>query len=683
MPGRGGRRDGAADRRAARRPGARAGGRARGGQRWTGSRPRARTCRRSELRELRTLRLDGAVRGGPAGARRLGERRRAARRLRLRDRRRRALPRRLRALRRGRSRARCAARWPASSRSTTTRAARPSPTSRSSPCCRRSAATRSARCSASAPAPARGATAASCGRWRSTAPCAARPARSTSRRCTRGWREHIEKLNIEGASVLGDRLWLLQRGGGDGRGGRDRRRAVARAGDGLAAATTSASTRTSSPRCAPTTSARSTASPLTFSDATPVAQEVLVFTASAEGEGGAIRGSLVGTLDRGGQVRRLRTIDRRYKVEGVHATIDTGVMDFLFVCDQDDPDTPSPLLARGHARGRRARARRTEPAATPVRARRSRRRRAARPAHGSTPPETEAPPPPGPAATSPAGTATRPGHRTGPDRHGHEHLPAAHERTALRPRVQRLVVSREGVRPPRAQREQAVDQRELRGLGARRGARAQLVQQPPALLPVHGPPVVRVDEREGGQLVALVDVGHARAPSASARSGAAPPPPRGARSRRPPARSRPGTAGARTARGSSLHRGFVRLVRLDPVRRHLALAHRLLHVGDQPLRLERPGADERLEDRVLLDRVGRAARAQRRARRAPAPHRGRPLRRHPGQRAQAGPRVPGALRVVGGGDEQVARQARGALGVRRRGTGPRRSRSGSGRRRRR
>ena len=25
--------------------------------------------------------------------------------------------------------------------------------------------------------------------------------------------------------------------------------------------------------------------------------------------------------------------------------IDTGVMDFLFVCDQDDPDTPSPLLS--------------------------------------------------------------------------------------------------------------------------------------------------------------------------------------------------------------------------------------------------------------------------------------------------------------------------------------------------
>jgi hypothetical protein len=90
--------------------------------------------------------------------------------------------------------------------------------------------------------------------------------------------------------------------------------------------------------------------PVTFSDATPLGGELLVFTASAEGQGdsvaddGEILGSVVGTIDPGGEVRRMRTIDRRYKVEGVHATIDTGVMDFLFVCDQDDPEAASPLL---------------------------------------------------------------------------------------------------------------------------------------------------------------------------------------------------------------------------------------------------------------------------------------------------------------------------------------------------
>ena len=72
---------------------------------------------------------------------------------------------------------------------------------------------------------------------------------------------------------------------------------------------------------------------------------MLVFTASAEGDDGHIRGSVVGTLGLNGSVQRLRTIDRRWKVEGVHATIDTGVLDFTFVCDQDDPAEPAPLLS--------------------------------------------------------------------------------------------------------------------------------------------------------------------------------------------------------------------------------------------------------------------------------------------------------------------------------------------------
>jgi hypothetical protein len=155
--------------------------------------------------------------------------------------------------------------------------------------------------------------------------------------------EHIEQLNIEGASVLGERLLLLQRGGG-----KEHEAGIVAE---LSLDKVMESLRDDL-RIDPHELAALRAYdlgtldgvPVTFSDATPLAHELLVFTASAEGEGGAIRGSLVGTLDRDGQVQRLRTIDRRYKVEGVHATIDTGVMDFLFVCDQDDPDTPSPLL---------------------------------------------------------------------------------------------------------------------------------------------------------------------------------------------------------------------------------------------------------------------------------------------------------------------------------------------------
>jgi hypothetical protein len=155
--------------------------------------------------------------------------------------------------------------------------------------------------------------------------------------------ERIDRLNIEGASVLGDRLWLLQRGGADRAAGIVAELSLAHVMDSLQRDLRIDAHELAGLRAYDLGTLQGV--PLTFSDATPVADELLVFTASAEAEDGGIRGSVVGTLDRGGEVRRLRTIDRRFKVEGVHASIDTGVVDFLFVCDQDDPDTPSPLLA--------------------------------------------------------------------------------------------------------------------------------------------------------------------------------------------------------------------------------------------------------------------------------------------------------------------------------------------------
>ncbi len=161
--------------------------------------------------------------------------------------------------------------------------------------------------------------------------------------------ERIQGLNIEGACVMRDRLWLLHRGN---RG--SRKNMVAE----LSLERVMASV-TGDRALAPDELeglrayelSELDAVQLTFSDATPLGGELLAFTASAEGKqegtapGGAIRGSVVGTIDLEGEVRRLRTIDRRYKVEGIHASLDTGVMDLLFVCDQDDPGTPSPLLS--------------------------------------------------------------------------------------------------------------------------------------------------------------------------------------------------------------------------------------------------------------------------------------------------------------------------------------------------
>jgi hypothetical protein len=153
----------------------------------------------------------------------------------------------------------------------------------------------------------------------------------------------VEHLNVEGACVMGDRLWLLHRGNHD-----ETTNVVAE----LELAELGTSLRGDREIDAHELAALRSYDlgemdgvRLTFSDATPLDDRVLVFTASAEAEDGKIRGSVVGTLDLGGDVQRLRTIDRRYKVEGVHAAIDTGVMDLVFVCDQDEPDEPSPLLS--------------------------------------------------------------------------------------------------------------------------------------------------------------------------------------------------------------------------------------------------------------------------------------------------------------------------------------------------
>jgi hypothetical protein len=155
-------------------------------------------------------------------------------------------------------------------------------------------------------------------------------------------RGEIDKLNVEGAAVLGDRFWLFHRGNEDGR------NVVAE----LALAEVMESlTGDRSIEPGELRAIRSYelgvlgGTALCFSDATPLSDDEVVFTASAEDSNGEIHGSVVGTIAASGRVRRLRKIDERWKVEGVHASIDTGVIDFVFVCDQDSDEEPSPLLS--------------------------------------------------------------------------------------------------------------------------------------------------------------------------------------------------------------------------------------------------------------------------------------------------------------------------------------------------
>jgi hypothetical protein len=160
-------------------------------------------------------------------------------------------------------------------------------------------------------------------------------------------RERLDALNVEGAAVMGDELWLLQRGNSEH-------------GENVVIALSCAEILESLEKdhtLAADEFERLLAfdlgelhgAALTFSDASALGRDLLVFTASAEDSSGttangAILGSVVGTIGLDGEVRRLRTIDRKHKVEGVHAVLDTGVITMTFVCDQDDPQEASPLL---------------------------------------------------------------------------------------------------------------------------------------------------------------------------------------------------------------------------------------------------------------------------------------------------------------------------------------------------
>ena len=288
-------------------------------------------------------------------------------------------------------------------------------------------------------------------------------------------------------------------------------------------------------------------------------------------------------------------------------------------------------------------------------------------------------------AQSPSGSASR-SRSSPPSRIGNATATARRAGTRPRRARRRAACSApvERLRPPRAECEQRVDQPQLaRVARARQGAVAQLAEQRGAAVPVDRPAVVGVDERERLQLVALVEVGHAR--HGELERGLAQPvqladdrEPLGERlerrAERPVVVERP-----RVRR----HARLVLRVRRHPARRALGLAHRLLQVPRQPLGLQRPGAGERLEDQVLLDRVGHPVLAQRRAQLAPRAHARDPLvgsSASAPSRARTSPErfVSWVWRARAGCAGSGARAPRC-----RRGTSRRRSRSGSGRRRRR
>lgn len=152
--------------------------------------------------------------------------------------------------------------------------------------------------------------------------------------------------NLEGAAVLGDHLYLLNRGAGvngvDALVDLDLQRALA----GLAAQRLDASALRGVKRfeLAALGGVR-----LSFTDAAPLPGDRLVFTAAAEATpnaylDGEILGSAIGLLENGA-VTFLEVVDARLKLEGVTASEEDGQVKMLLVSDEDDPERAAPLLA--------------------------------------------------------------------------------------------------------------------------------------------------------------------------------------------------------------------------------------------------------------------------------------------------------------------------------------------------
>jgi hypothetical protein len=95
--------------------------------------------------------------------------------------------------------------------------------------------------------------------------------------------------------------------------------------------------------------------PFSFTDAAALPDGSIVFTAVAEDtddayDDGCCVGALVGIADTNGRPRRLHRLEQPYKVEGVDARLDGGLIQLLLVTDADDANIPATLFSATIAR---------------------------------------------------------------------------------------------------------------------------------------------------------------------------------------------------------------------------------------------------------------------------------------------------------------------------------------------
>ena len=157
----------------------------------------------------------------------------------------------------------------------------------------------------------------------------------------------VPALDIEGAVVFEDVLMLLHRGGRTHPLSALIELSLA---DVYAGIVTRSAMATLSPRCVRWVDLGVIEGvALSITDGAALPDGRLVVSAVAEQSAdsyadGPCLGAVIGVLDREGQVRQLLHLHPTYKIEGVQAWIDEGLIRLLLVTDADDASLPSYLL---------------------------------------------------------------------------------------------------------------------------------------------------------------------------------------------------------------------------------------------------------------------------------------------------------------------------------------------------
>ncbi len=158
-------------------------------------------------------------------------------------------------------------------------------------------------------------------------------------------KDEIGKLNIEGAAVVEDSIYLFQRGNKKNKLNASIRLSLADFYKVLRAPDKKFAPHI---HITPYNLGNISEVPLCFTDATPLANGDIVFTASAENTSdsyldGQCMGSAIGIINRTGDLVLLESIDRTVKLEGVEADQRGNNIELLLVTDADDPEQPAQL----------------------------------------------------------------------------------------------------------------------------------------------------------------------------------------------------------------------------------------------------------------------------------------------------------------------------------------------------